>query len=83
MLDAQLVPEQWWLLIALFFSLGDTVTRKAASLDRSGPDNHLGRGLGSFQCYPGPRGLGLSCAVGTSRRVLGDRQRQQFGLLDQ
>lgn len=42
----------------------------------------LRKGLWSFQCCPGPRGLGLSCAVGTLRRALGGRQRQQLGLLD-
>lgn len=53
-LDAQVVPGQWWLLGALFFSPGVTVTRKAASLDRSGPDNHLGRGLGLSSAIQAP-----------------------------
>lgn len=59
------------------------MTGEVASLIEVGLITTLGKGLGSFQCYPGPRGLGLSCAVGTWRRVLGGRQRQQLGLLDQ
>lgn len=76
------MPEKWELLGALLVSLGVRVTRKGTSLDRSRLDNYPGEGPGIFPVLSGPKGLGVSCAVGTPKRALGGRQRQQLGLLD-
>lgn len=65
--------EKWELLGVLLVFLGVRVIRKGISLDRSRFDNYFGEGFGIFLVLSGFKGLGVSCVVGTLKRVFGGR----------